>query len=313
MTTPLNGPDVRMPHSAWWSAFSHDGRRLYTCGDDPHVWAWDVRTFRLSGRVRTNLEVLLGPDLHPSLEQVAAGGVDGAVHVWDIGSGREVLAALRHRGGVSAVRFAGEGRTLASSGVDGTVRLTAVASGERVGRLKRLGSRVHGLAVARTGLRMGAVFFHGVRVWDSDLEDVFRFNGIYYHGGEGQSDLALPGKGERLWVAFRKEPCLRVWDLRATADGPRCIDLGEPAFGLAFSQDETLVAVALYREIVLVDVEGFAVVARWRAPNGTERHRDAVSGLSFSPNGRLLASTDVGGGVWLWPVPARSTAVTFGQ
>jgi hypothetical protein len=61
----------------------------------------------------------------------------------------------------------------------------------------------------------------------------------------------------------------------------------------------------VYREIVLVDTEAFAVVARWPAPNGTERHQDAVGGLSFSPDGRLLASTDVDGGVWVWPVPGR--------
>ena len=303
MTTPSNGPDTRMPRSAWWSAFSHDGRRLHACGDDPHIWTWDLKTFRLAGRVRTNLDALFGPDLHPSQEQVAAGGGDGTVRVWDIEAGHEVLSAARHRGAVSAVRFADEGRTLASAGVDGTVRLTDVGTGERVGRLKRLGSRVHGLAVARTVRRVGAVFFRGARVWEVDLEDLFRFDGLYYHGGEGQSDLALPGNGERLWVAFRREPYLRAWDLRATTQGPRCIDLGEPAFGLAFSRDETLVAVALYREIALVDAEAFAVVARWPAPNGTERHQDAVCGLSFSPDGQLLASTDVGGGVWVWQVP----------
>src|SRR5262249_19700620 len=81
MTTPLNSPDMRMTRSAWWSAFSHDGRRLYTCGDDPHIWAWDLKTFRLAGRIRTTLDTLLGPDLHSSLDQVAVGGTDGTVRV----------------------------------------------------------------------------------------------------------------------------------------------------------------------------------------------------------------------------------------
>jgi WD40 repeat protein len=272
---------------------------------DPHLWVWDVNTSSLVGRIKTDRDVLLGPDLHPSLDHVAAGGTDGTVHVWDLLAGREILAAARHGEGVSAVRFADGGRTLASAGVDGTVRLTDAASGKRVGRLKRLGSRVHGLAVARLALRYGAVFFRGVRVWGDDLADRFRFDGLYYHGGEGQSDLALPGDGRSLWVTFRREPYLRVWDLMTADPQPvRTLDPGEPAFGLAISPDEQVAAVALYREIILVRAATCEVVARWPAPNGGERIQDAVHGLSFSPDGRLLASTDVAGGVWVWPVPA---------
>jgi WD40 repeat protein len=302
---PLNGPEMRMPRPAWWSAFSHDGRRLHVCGDDPHIWSWEVDRFRLVGHIKTDLDVLLGPDLHPSLDRVAAGGVDGTVRVWDIQDGREVLSARRHHGGVSTVRFAEGGMSLASAGEDGTVRRTDATTGARLGRLKRLGSRVHGLAASRTGGRLAAVFFRGLRVWGSRLEDIFRFDGLYYHGGEGQSALALPGGGERLWATFRKEPYLRVWNLDAPDGLPRCVELGGPAFGLAFSKGEAMVAVALYREIVLVDAGTFSVVARWAAPNGTARHKDAVCGLSFSPDGRLLASTDVAGGIWVWPIPAR--------
>jgi WD40 repeat protein len=306
---PVNGPDMRMPRSAWWSMFSHSGGLLYTCGGDPGIWAWDVRTSRLVRRIKTGLDSLFGPDLHPALDRLAAGGGDGTVRIWDVEAGRELISAARHRGAVSAVRFIDGGRTLASSGGDGTVRLTDAASGKRIGRLKRLGSRVHGLAACRTTPRFGAVFFHGVRVWGSDLADLFRLDGLYYHGGEGQSDLALPGDGHMLWVAFRREPYLRVWDLRTPGPEPvRTLDTGGPAFGLAFSHDEKLVAVALYREIVLVRAATCEVVARWRAPNGAERAHGAVHGLSFSPDGRFLASTDVAGGIWVWPVPVSCPA-----
>src|SRR5262249_10696120 len=92
---PLNEPAMRMPRAAWCTAFSHEGKRLYACGDDPHIWSWDLDGFRLASRVRTDLDVLLGPDLHPSLERVAFGGVDGTVRVWDIEAGTEVLSAAR--------------------------------------------------------------------------------------------------------------------------------------------------------------------------------------------------------------------------
>ena len=299
----LSRDDMRMSGSAWWSAFSHDGQRIVTAGSEPHLWIWDAKTFRTVGRVRTGLDAVFGPTLHPSLDRVAAGGPDGTVRVWDLGSGEELLRAARHANAVSAVQFTDEGRLLASAGVDGTVRLTDAVTGRRVGRLRRLGARIHGLAAATHGGRLGAVYYRGVRVWDPDGTEVLRFDGLHDHGGEGQSDLALTDGGERVWVTFRNGPSLRAWDLRQVGDSPICLDLGEPAFKVTFSRDEKLAAVALSREIVLLRAETVNVLARWTAPNGTDRHRSSVCGLSFSPDGCLLVSTDVGGGVWVWLLP----------
>jgi hypothetical protein len=133
---------------------------------------------------------------------------------------------------------------------------------------------------------------------------VFRFDGLYYHGGVGQSDLAFSARGNDLWVTFRQAPHLRIWNLDGPGDVPwHTADLGGPAFELAFSLDEKLVAVALYDEIVLLLAETRTEIARWKAPDGSERQKSAVSGLSFSPDGRRLTSTDVAGGIWVWPVP----------
>jgi WD40 repeat protein len=292
-----------MPESAWWTAFSHDGRRLYSCGCDPDIWVWDVTTFKLQRRIRTEVKAIHGATLHPTADRIAAGSWDGVIRVWDLENGAEVLRAARHKQGVSAVRFVARGDLLASASGDGTVRLSDAATGQGVGKLKRLGSHVHGLAGARLAKRYGSVYYKGVRVWDEHLRDLFCFNGLYYHGGAGQSDLALPGSGEVVWVAFRSNPPLRAW--RLVGEEPQSIaamDLGGPAFQLAFSPDERLLAVALHREIVLVRPEVRDVVARWAAPNGSERYQGAVAGLSFSPDGRLLASCDVTGGLWVWRV-----------
>jgi uncharacterized protein (TIGR02996 family) len=309
---PLNGPRMRMPGCVWWSAFSHDGSQLYTCGEDHHIWVWDVASFCLERRIRTGPVALYGRALHPSLERIAAGGADGTVHLWDLSTGQELFNVERHQGAVSAVCFADGGRLLASAGEDGTVRLSDATSGRRVGRLKRLGSRIHGLAASPVGLRLGAVHFRGVRVWDENLEDLLRFDGIYYHGGEGQSDLLFTRDGEHVWVAFRSEPPLRVWDLTETQAplrrrGERWFDFASQAFEIAFSPRQTRVAVALYYEVLLLRADTGQVIARWEVPNGLERHQGAVDGLAFSPDGRQLATTDVTGGIWVWPVAGASS------
>jgi WD40 repeat protein len=296
---------MRMPESAWWTAFSHDGQSLYSCGGYPDIWVWDLRTFKLRNRIRTEVKAIHGAALHPTADRIAGGSWDGCVRVWDVAAEAEVLSAERHKKAVSAIRYTAGGALLVSASVDGTVRLTDVATGQRFGKLKRLGSDIHGLTVAPLAKRYGAVHYKGVRVWDEDLRDLFRFDGLYYHGGAGQSDLALPGSGEVLWVTFRSEPHLRAWRLvGCESQSMVSMDLGSPAFRLAFSPDEGLIAVALYREIVLIRAAEGKVVARWAAPNGSERHQDSVCGLSFSPDGRALASCDVTGGLWVWPVKA---------
>ncbi len=63
-----------------------------------------------------------------------------------------------------------------------------------------------------------------------------------------------------------------------------------------------MVALALFSEIALVHVETMEVLARWRAPNGSAHHQGPVQGISFSPDGRRLASGDAGGGVSMWSV-----------
>src|SRR5262249_51774652 len=154
---------------------------------------------------------------------------------------------------VTAVQFTADGNLLASASIDGTVRLSEVETGKRIGKLKRLGGSVHGLAAARNANRYGSVYFNGVRVWDEAQSDLLSFDGYYYHGGEGQSDIALQGSGDMVWVTFRSKPHLRAWKLGEKE--PQLIaelDLGTPAFHLLFSPNEEVLAIALYREIVLL-------------------------------------------------------------
>jgi WD40 repeat protein len=296
---------MRMPNYAAWASFSHDGKRIYTCGGDRHIWIWNTVNFGRERRINTGLRSLSKAALHPSQELLAAGSVDGTVGVWDLAAGKELLRIQRHQAPVYDVCFADRGRLVASTGRDGTVRLTDAVSGKRAGRLKQLGAEVHGLAASgkRADLCFGATYLRGVRVWDDNLEDLFRLDALDYYGGECPSDLAFPEHGTELWVTLMREPHLRVWDLNKPGPGPlHGVDLGSPAFQLRFSPDERLVAVGLYSEIVILLVATRTVLARWSVPNGTEQVRGPVGGLSFSPDGRLLTSTDMTGGIWVWPI-----------
>jgi uncharacterized protein (TIGR02996 family) len=304
---PLNGADMRMPEMVSWVSFSHEGQFIYTCGSDPHIWIWDSNTYELCDRIKTELDHLYGPVLHPTREQIAAGGSDGTVRIWDVGQRAEILCAQRHAKPVTAVCYVDEGQLLASGSDDGTVRLTETKSGARVSRLKRLGARVLALSAPTTGQMVGAVHERGVRVWDAELNDRLRFDGLYYHGGDLQSDLAFFNNGVSVWVTFwGRNTYLRIWLLAGPA--PELLPAAQLSAGvykMTVSRDEKLAALAFYREIVLIDTHTQGILAQWAVPCGTERHQGPPSDLAFSPDGRRLISADRTGGIWVWTVPMR--------
>jgi WD40 repeat protein len=300
---------MRMPGGVSGVLSSHDGQFIYTAGSDPHIWIWDGNTYELRDRIKTKLKYLCSPVLHPTHEQVAAGGPDGTVRLWDIKARTEMVCAQRHAQPVTAVCFVEEGRLLASGSADGTVRLTETKSGKRVGRLKRLGSKVLRLSAPTAGRTVGAVHERGVRIWDADLTDRFSVAGLYYHGGELQSDLAFCNNGESVWVTFwGREPYLRIWSLAGLSPErlPAAL-LSSGAHEIALSPDERLAALALYHEIVLIDTQTQAIVAQWPVPCGPERYQGPPRGLAFFPDRQRLISADIAGGIWVWPVPLAKT------
>jgi WD40 repeat protein len=115
------GPAVRVPGFAAL-AFSPDGRRLA---------AAEGETLVSHGRSR--------------------GPTNGAVRVFDVATGAELLVLSGHRGAVSSIQFTPDGRLLVSGGEDGTVRLWDAADGKERHRFEGHRGAVTAVACAPDG------------------------------------------------------------------------------------------------------------------------------------------------------------------
>jgi WD40 repeat protein/serine/threonine protein kinase len=104
--------------------FSPDGK-LLAAGSN-----WEALVFEVaSGRrlhTRSCDEEVLGVVFSPDGNVLAAGSYNGTAKLWDVGTGKEVGPALRHKGPVWAVAYSPDGSILAT------------VSGEREGRTVRL-------------------------------------------------------------------------------------------------------------------------------------------------------------------------------
>ncbi len=308
---PVNWPFQSPEGIAIWFFFSHDGTRLYSGGISPKVWIWDVERRELCGEIDSGNEHVLSASLHSSKDWLA-GTCGDHLCVWDMQTYQEILRTESQVSPLWNVHFCET--VLACSRRDRKIRLFDANSGKKVGRLQPVVTPIHGVSATPDGQRLGAIHYSGTHVWDRVGNELLYFPGYYTHGGASQSDITFRQNGQQVWVTFRGGPHLRVWNLETTP--PQLLletDLGGPAYHLAFSRDEQLVAVSLWREVVVLHSESFEILDRWEIP--PQLHPgNGVGMICFSPDHRLLGTVQEDlyedrdkllwhrGGISLWPV-----------
>jgi WD40 repeat protein/tRNA A-37 threonylcarbamoyl transferase component Bud32 len=117
-------PDLhKWARLVWGMAFSSDGKRLVSAGQDGTVRVWDLGTGKelltLNGHVGAVLAVAVSPDG----KRLASAGEDKMIRIWDAASGFELLTLKGHTNRVRGVAFSPDSRRLASAGEDATVRV----------------------------------------------------------------------------------------------------------------------------------------------------------------------------------------------
>ena len=115
--------DARVPGPSVNMAFSPDGKRLATGGEENLVKVWDVQTGKelrsLPGHRGNVYTVAFSHDGR----WIASGSTDSTVKVWDGRSGELVRTFRGHTAIVTGVAFSPDDRRLISGSRDHTVKL----------------------------------------------------------------------------------------------------------------------------------------------------------------------------------------------
>jgi WD40 repeat protein len=302
---PDNGKELeerRVPeHCVGLAVSSADGRVAFG-GASNSLWLTAPQLGPVNPALPGHTGFVLATAFSPDGTRLASADEAGAIKVWSVADGREVVHFRGHTGPVTAVSFGRDGRTLASASEDGTAKVWEVPSSPGPFPMN-IGVWVRQVRFSPDGRRIALSQFAGTWVADTATphQPIFRLP-----PPKDAYRLAYSRDGRLLASCEFRSDLVRVWDAETGRAVATCRGHVGHLHAVAFGPGGLLASAGDDGTVRLWDAE------TGRPGDVLKAHEVGAFGVCFDPGGTVLATIGGDAAVRLWEVPAGRPLRTLG-
>jgi WD40 repeat protein len=267
-------------------AFTRDGKRLVSTGQDACVRLWSVPGFQAEGVFEGHTNSVNSLSFSPDDSLLATGSTDGTVRIWSFPEGRCRYILDKQ----TTARFSPDGRQLATISARGRIVLWDARTGQEINTLPVLDKRILALAFlpdAATLLVGGTGPIHRVRLPEGRKEGELAGHKAIV------PCLGLTPDGQLL-ASTGGDATLRLWSTKVWSEVGKVDLRASGVFQMAIAPQGDFVSVGADHLIQTFSSRDGKLVGRIEVPV------KGVYGLAISPDGRYLANAAADGKVRVW-------------
>lgn len=285
-------------------AFSPDGRLLVTYSWERGINVYDVRTKILITTLdkHTDVNVISDAEFSPDGRWLATASWDATVNLWNTENWADQKTLKGHSSEVIGIAFSPNNKLLATTGNDGLVNVWDIESGERVHMIEAYLRNGRSVAFSPDGRTLAAGGGNRLKLWNVETGEALWDEAILdvsyvAFTPDGERVVTLSSGSAMTVMGYEVETASFDFVLRHASGG---------ATSLSLNPSGELISVSAWGgRFFVADVKTQDILL-----SDTLKEPDAVDTVNavfaFSPDGRIVITSDTVQDVHIWGVRGES-------